>query len=192
MRIMTAYKLWFGVMLLLTLVASFSETSAIQAEIRQLQPSAFRKLPKKIRYSLEARGCTIPQVYGERRPHNVIRGEFLKKGQKDWAVLCSKEEISTILIFEGTSTLKVTELASSPNEYFLQGVGGDGYGFSRKIETVGKRGILQYNANYKEFMGEEQDLPPIIHEGIDDIFVNKASVVRYYYEGHWVQLSGSD
>ncbi|MDA8242464.1 MAG: hypothetical protein M0Z67_19100 [Nitrospiraceae bacterium] len=184
----TTYKLFFIVAaLLLPSITAYSET-----EIRYLQPSAFPRLPKDIRRSLESRGCAIPQVYDESLPHNVIRGEFIKKGQKDWAVLCSTEKISTILIFEGSTTRKVTELASCPNDVYLQNVGDEQYGFSREIMIGEKDQILQYNKNFKEFMAEEQNLPPITHDGIEDVFVNKGSVVHYYYKGKWLELSGSD
>jgi hypothetical protein len=34
--------------------------------------------------------------------------------------------------------------------------------------------------------------PPIDHLGIDDAFLEKASVVHYYYQGKWLQLTGAD
>jgi hypothetical protein len=30
------------------------------------------------------------------------------------------------------------------------------------------------------------------HLGIDDAFVGKASVVEYFFQGKWLQLSGAD
>jgi len=69
-------------------------------QVTRLGPSAFPELPRNIRRELERRGCTIPQVWEDRKPHNVIKGEFTRKGQTDWAVLCSLNRVSSILIFQ--------------------------------------------------------------------------------------------
>ncbi|PYR66590.1 MAG: hypothetical protein DMG20_12690 [Acidobacteria bacterium] len=34
--------------------------------------------------------------------------------------------------------------------------------------------------------------PPIDHLGINDVFIEKASVVWYFYQGKWLQLQGAD
>jgi hypothetical protein len=34
--------------------------------------------------------------------------------------------------------------------------------------------------------------PPMNHQGIDDAFLEKASVTYYYYRGKWLQLTGAD
>ena len=34
--------------------------------------------------------------------------------------------------------------------------------------------------------------PPLDHDGINDMFVGKASVVWYRYQGRWLQLTGAD
>jgi len=189
----TAYKIFFIALIMFFMTnGTHSETiSEINSTIRRLPPSAFSGLSQEIIRALESRGCTIPQVYDDLRPHNVIHGEFIKKGQKDLAVLCSREQISTILIFQGGVANKVLEIASSPDEKRLQTFADGQYGYSREIMTAGKKQIIQYNKNAKEF-GVEQDLPQITHDGIDDIFVNKASVVHYYYKGQWQKLLGSD
>jgi len=62
--------------------------------VTRLEPSAFPELPGNIRQELERRGCTIPQVWKDRKPHNVIRGEFTRNGQTDWAVFCSVNRVS--------------------------------------------------------------------------------------------------
>jgi len=189
----TAYKIFiFALTMVFISISVYAEASEVNNTIRRLDPSAFPKLPKNIRRSLEFRSCTIPQVFEELRPHNVIRGEFIKKGQKDWAVLCSKDGISTILIFKADSAKNVSEIESSSDEKWTQSYGDGEYGFSRQIIVAGKKQIMQYNKNLKELTGEEQDLPLITHDGIDDIFVSKASVVHYYYKGQWLELSGSD
>jgi hypothetical protein len=140
-----------------------------------------------VRY-LQGRGCTVPQTYLSREPHNVISGEFARKGQTDWAVLCSRGGKSSILVFWRGSTRSVSEVAKAPDRGFLQTTGeGGGVGFSRLIEAVGRDYILSH---YKAYGGRRP--PRVTHQGINDIYVEKASVVRYYHRGKWLELQGAD
>src|SRR6266571_7420509 len=66
-------------------------------QIVRLSPTAFPELPTNVLVELQRRGCTIPQV--PMVAQNVIKGEFSKPGQTDWAVLCSVNRVSSILIF---------------------------------------------------------------------------------------------
>ncbi|MBZ5542923.1 MAG: hypothetical protein LAO07_04495 [Acidobacteriia bacterium] len=68
---------------------------------------------------LESRGCTIPQSAEFSAPHNVITGEFARKAQKDWAVLCSTQGKSTILVFWGGPAKCFAELASAKDRDFV-------------------------------------------------------------------------
>jgi hypothetical protein len=70
-----------------------------ERRIVRLQPTAFPELPGNVVRALQGRGCTIPQEAYTKKRHNVIRGEFAKPGQIDWAVLCSVKGVSTILVF---------------------------------------------------------------------------------------------
>lgn len=159
-----------------------------EREIKRLKPDQFTELPLKIIKELERRGCTIPQVYSSGRPWNVIEGEFAKPGQKDWAVLCSRDGTSSILVFWG-QPIQGCDIEISPVEdkTFLQGIGNGLIGFSRSISAVSKKFI---DSAYKAYGGPEP--PPIDHEGIDDEFMDKASGVHYCYKGEWLQLQGSD
>ena len=68
-------------------------------KIVRLSPSAFPELPANLVKELERRGCTIPQEAFTKRRHNVVRAEFAQPGQTDWAVLCSVNRVSSILVF---------------------------------------------------------------------------------------------
>ncbi len=158
------------------------------ASTQRLPPTNFPQLPLGIRRNLQTRGCRIPQVWDWKTPHNVIRGMFDHDGQYDWAVLCSKNRLSSILIFWGGSTTYVSEIAKVADKAYLQVVDGDGkIGYSRAITAVGKEYILEH---YRWYGGPKP--PPINHQGINDIFTGKASVVRYNYRGKWLQLQGAD
>lgn len=157
-----------------------------EREIKRLPPAAFPQLPEAVVKKLEARGCTIPQSFIKPQPHNVIRGEFARKGQRDWAVLCSTEKKSTILVFWGKPTTCPNEVAIIEDRIFLQTIDEQGkIGYSRFIERVGADYILEH---YGRYGGPK----PPHHEGINDAFVEKTAVVHYCYEGKWFRLPGAD
>ena len=103
---------------------------ADKATVR-LKPAVFTQLPKSIILYLQKRGCRVPQIFGETKPHNVIRGEFAKPNQFDWAVLCSRKRISAILVFWNGSTKSVAEIARADDRGYLQTISeGGAAGFS--------------------------------------------------------------
>lgn len=150
-------------------------------------PSAFAELPAKIRSVLQSRGCQIPQTYELSGTHNVIRGQFATPGQSDWAVLCSKERISSILIFWNGSEAAPAEINSAPDSNYMTPLENGKVGFSRAISRVGKDFIL---AHFKAYGGPAP--PPLDHDGINDEFLEKGSTVHYFYRGEWLELTGSD
>lgn len=157
----------------------------------RLAPSAFPQLSMNIAQALEKRGCRVPQSFANLKPHNVIRGEFARKGQADWAVLCSLARESSILIFWGGSAVDPAEIAKERDKNQLQSIDGQGtIGFSRAISPAGKDFIdKHYQASADS--GAPQP-PPIDHQGINDAVLGKASTVHYYYAGKWLELAGSD
>jgi hypothetical protein len=176
-------------LLLIVLLSLFQIDKWEQAnrDVARLAPSSFNQLPKGVIQELERRHCTIPQVWGSHSPGNVIYGEFLKKGQKDWAVLCSSNLKSSILVVPAGSPLNAMKVAEEEDLNMLQGVGESQIGFSREIAPVGESFIREH---YEAYGGPKP--PPIDHLGINDAFVEKASVVLYYYQNKWLRLTGSD
>jgi len=165
--------------------ASGEELDKVEAADREtvrLPPGDFPHLPKSVRDDLDARGCTIPQVYCRNcKPHNVISGHFKHPSQVDWTVLCSIDRQSTLLVYWGGSAESVSELSTTADKRWLQGMGGDIIGFSHGIYTVDAK----YITDHAHWYGGE--LPPHLdHEGIDEAFVEKASSVHYWYEGEWL------
>ena len=158
-----------------------------ELQVRRLPPSAFPELPKRITQELERRGCTIPQVSADKTQQNVIKGEFTSKGPTDWAALCSLNRVSTILIFRNASEREPLELAPQSDADNLQSGGGTAIEYSRAISAVGREYILEH---YRAYGGPKP--PAINHQGINDAFVGKASVVRYFYAGKWLELTGAD
>ena len=124
-----------------------------------------------------------------RRPNRASRviAMFTSSTGTDWAVLCSRARISTILVFRRGQTPPF-ELATSPDRDYLQGLGGSAIGFSRLISVATARFIRAAAA-----AGHGGPAPPPLdHEGIDDAFAGKGSKVLYFYAGKWLTLAGSD
>jgi hypothetical protein len=156
-------------------------------QVVRLSPTAFPELPKNLIAEFQRRGCSIPQVPMIKGPQNVIRGEFARPGQTDWAVLCSVGRSSSILIFWNASEVNPGRIAETKDIDRLQSEEGEKMVYSRAITPVGKAYITQH---YKAYGGAPP--PPIDHQGINDAFVGKASVVNYLYRGKWLQLAGAD
>jgi hypothetical protein len=165
-----------------------ADWAAAERAIRRLLPSHFPQLPPAVREDIERRRCTIPQTYFPGPPHGVISGAFARAGQRDWAVLCSRDGRSTILVFwAGGMTPAPAELAPADDRHFLQTIGNGQIGYSRAIDRVHGAWILD---QAKEYGGP---LPKRLnHDGIDDAFVEKGSQVLYYEDGVWLELAGSD
>ena len=156
-------------------------------QTRRLAPSEFKQLPTNLIRDLQQRGCTVPQEHFTKEPHNVIRGEFARSGQADWAVLCSINRVSTILVYWGGSENQPAEIGKGEDNGRLQTLGAGVIGYSRLIKPAGAKSISSY---YAEFGGMKP--PPVDHLGIEDAFVGKASVIHYFYEGKWLALQGAD
>jgi hypothetical protein len=154
--------------------------------IQRLDPKEFRTLPSNSLEKLTSQGCTIPQSFENNSPHNVINGEFGNTGQKDWVVLCSRKDTSSILIFWDGQASCPSEILPSPDRSWLQNTG-EGIGYSRVITAVGPESML------KHLEANKESTPlSITHQGINQSFVGKGSSVQYCYQGKWMELPGAD
>lgn len=187
------YWSFAGVAVALLAILSFAGEAPIQgAKIEYYPLEKFSSAPAWVLAKLKARGCRIPQAnYFNSKPHNLIRGEFAKKGQVDWAVLCSKSNKSSSIVLLSLSKQKCAEeLAIADDSNFVQQVDSNQYQFSRLIKTATKSDIAQYRKR-------EGDQPPLMdggldHEGIIDEFAGKGSSIYYCKDGKWVELPGGD
>ena len=105
----------------------------------------------------------------------------------DIAILCSIDKVSTVLVFPGGGTSEVLELARRPDKGFLQVVKPGVVGYARVLGVADRRYIRKHHAAY----GGLQP-PALDHDGINDTFVEKASVVWYWYQDKWLKLQGAD
>lgn len=158
-----------------------------ERRIVRLRPAAFPELPGNVVRELQRRGCTIPQTAYSKKRHNIVRGEFAKPGQQDWAVLCSAKGISSILVFWNGSA-RVAEVGPKFEDKFYIGFDVNGTPiYQRTIRTVGRKFIMDH---YRAYGGPKP--PAIDHQGIDDAFLEKASVIHYFCRGRWMNLTGAD
>ena len=158
--------------------------------VPRLSPADFENLPAGVTRALLDRRCMIPQAsWAIPEPHNVIRGRFARPGQEDWAVLCSREGRLTIVIFWSGSASDVTELDEGEERIVMQRTGDGRFDFSKVIGVADSAFIRRMHAHFPD-----SPEPPAVldHDGINVLFVEKASVVLYLYEGKWLRLQGVD
>lgn len=157
------------------------------SRIRRLGVDAFPELPAAVAGVLRARNCRVPQPSANRAPRNVIRGEFFAKGEAGWAVLCSVNNSTALLAFRNDRDTKPDTVATSEDRNYLQGMSGNDLSYSHEVTAVGRDFIMRH---YRGYGGPEP--PPIDHYGIDDSFLEKASVTWYFHKGRWLRLQGTD
>lgn len=182
--------IWLRYLILPVLLASTTfaqdKWQEANANVVRLAPASFKQLPPLVVADLEARHCTIPQTFAEREPHNVVSGSFTKRGEVDWAILCSRNGVSTILVYPSGRVKSVHELGTGSDYGYLQVIDGEGtIGFSRKID----RASIDY---VKRRLPPSVPTTSIDKDGIEDIFVEKASVIRYLYRRKWTEFMGLD
>ena len=167
--------------------SSFAQTSSLpetaDRQVVLLNPAFFTELPKNLVAELQRRGCRIPQVAHAGR-QNVIKGEFAKPGQSDWAVLCSFGQFTSILVFWNASEINPARIAQRKEDLDRLHISDE---YIRLISPVGKLIIMDH---HKHSGGPKP--PPLDHQGIDDASVGKASVIYYFFNGKWLQLMGAD
>ena len=152
---------------------------------RMLPPATFTELPAPILRDLEKRRCMIPQSYEAKSPENVIHGAFLQQGSNDWAVLCSQNGTSTLLVYGNGAASKPAELAAQVDSDTA-----DPYdetsllGYARGIDPASPNKIDELLAN--------KPYGPFDHEGIRDAHIEKSSVIHYFKGGTWMTLAGSE
>lgn len=164
-----------------------ARADAAAGRILRLPVEAFPALPAAIAGVLRARHCTVPQPALGGAPRNVVHGDFFAQGEAGWAVVCSAGESTALLVFRNDRDTNPVTLNTTDDRQYLQGLDGNNIGYSREITAADRDFILRhYHAN------GGPPPPPIDHQGIDDAFLEKASVTWYFYQGTWLQLSGAD
>ncbi len=145
---------------------------------RRLPVDRFSELPAGLRALLQVRGCTVPQTYAVKKPHNVIRGEFVAKDEVGWAILCSAKGASSILVFRNDQDLVPMELGKQKDDL---------HDYPRIIQAVDRKYMVR---SHRTFGGPK--LPPIEHQGIEEGILEKAAHVWYFHAGKWISFTSGD
>lgn len=160
--------------------------------ISRLSPEAFAELPPEVMRFLESRRCTIPQTPFYTTPHNVVRGYFAQRGQTDWAVLCSRDDVSTILVFWGGAAERVAGVAPMDDRTFLVDTDGDGVlDYSRVLDSISQEHTSRLYDLYKSSGAPKPPLR-ITHQGISDARLGEPATVHYCHRGEWLRFRGDD
>src|ERR1035437_10181547 len=93
----------------LCLLLSFLAVAGTAFAQAPLLPTAFPELPQNIRADLQRRGCKVPQLLHEKKV-NVIKGEFQKRGQADWPILCEVVQTTSILVYWNASVINAARI----------------------------------------------------------------------------------
>lgn len=171
--------------------------------IRRIAPSEAHDIPSHIVHELEKEKCLIPQPAEESDKVNFIKGEFVKRGQTDWIVICSKEGKSKPFFFwGGESSCNTSDQPDWENEkHGLQGLGPPKHyassigvhcedevcvGYSKVIARVDRIDMKSL------FDGENLTWTDEEHDAIEYVFIDKASYVSYCKDGKWINFRGTD
>ena len=183
----------FGLALLATTAALIGEAvPARQPDVvRRLAPDAFPRLPVAIRQALNARGCRIPQTWDARSPVNVAHGDLTAAGSGEWAILCSTDGASQILVYRvgpASDARVVDSLSSSSDATWIQDVGGGRRGYSRLIRVKPQRQIRAWREDR-----DRHSIPqPIDHDAIEQVYLEKGADAFYLARGRWYRRTTAD
>ena len=165
------------------------------SKIRRLGPSAFPGLPAAFARELDSLGCTVPQSFFDTLPHNVIKGSFARRGQTDWAAICSRRGATGILIFWGGPSECPRDLSPGQEKWEVEDFAGGRPFYVRFIvrkDSAGIANIPVYGLEEETVSARKEALSGRGHDGIEDIWEEKGSTVWYCTGGRWVSLGGGD
>lgn len=165
--------------------ASADSSRPLVTQPRALAPQAFRDVPTNVVEELALAGCTIPQTTSK-KPHNLIRGQFVEAGQYDWAALCSRGAKSSIVLVSSRKG-RCPEYALRDDSVYLQQVDNGKIEYSREIRRQSKVQLTKRLTDQPE-----SSLKNVDHDGIEDAFLGKASTIYYCKDGKWSHINGAD
>jgi hypothetical protein len=158
--------------------------------IEYLPVDSFPDIPQSIKSYLVQNNYKVPQpVTSVSKNHlNVIKGNFVRSNTSDWAILCSKDYHSKLLVFESDSSKNTHFVTEFDDKNGLQGCGNGKIGYSYSIEPVDKKFIVDHQKLYGDSI-----LPNNLdHCGVNLIFLGKGSTIYFHRDNKWLKLPGSD
>lgn len=133
----------------------------------------------------------MPQPWSGRAPKNIVHGSFTAARADEWAVLCSVNDTSRILIYRvgrDRASAPVDSLLRESDVGWMQGVGGDRWGYSRLLQVRPLRRIRAWRHDI-----DGQPIPqPLDHDAIEQAFVGKSAEAFYFAGGRWYRQITAD
>lgn len=156
-------------------------------KIRHLPVSSFPELPPAIADQLTQRGCLIPQTFLARRPENVIHGSFRGPGSFDWAILCTVQGTTSLLVFFADAPDQPVTLASAPELQRLQvHFGTDVLGFNWGIDPASPERIHQAQSGLTPRPAKPD------HDALADSVLDRNTIYHYFKNGAWTLVETTD
>jgi hypothetical protein len=149
--------------------------------LKRLPASAFPELPAAFAWESLSR--------------NVITGSFARRGQTDWAVLCSRAGVTRILVFWGSPSTCPRELEFGEEKQEFEEIAGGQPEYLRWIvryDSAGIAGIPVYGLEAEVMAARTEVFAGRGHDGIGDVFDEKGSSTWYCMNGRWINLGGGD
>ena len=100
-------------------------------------------------------------------------------------MLCSRNKRSAILVFHAGTSDHVDELAEGPDLQYLRVISRNKIGYSRMLTALNPQSLRSRAI-------KRAALKAIDHDGIEDAFIEKGSLVWYWSGVKWVKVSGAD
>ncbi len=156
--------------------------------LETLPPSAFSTAPTRVRKALTNAGCRIVQSNppGPKESHNLITGEFVRQGQKDWAALCADGASAYIYVVWSAPSHCAARLARADLSTYTTNEQA-GPSFMRRLRSVSPSVIASF------LRAAPHEVPVhITHDGIDDMLVGQGSRLHYCDGRNWRELPGAE
>ncbi|MEP7324828.1 MAG: hypothetical protein ABI836_02670 [Gemmatimonadota bacterium] len=151
-----------------------------ESAVRYLVLDSVSRLPPIVRVDLEARSCRIPAGEGD-STISAIRGEFQRKGQLDWAVLCVVGQRAQVLVFLDNAGAASDSFPSEKGHLLM---------VARPAYIIQH---LQWYSEDTTLAGKTDSLrAAVIHDGIEDSNNVCCSTIHYWQSAMWQEYPGSD
>ena len=173
--------------------AEVKAPAPLKIDTLNCQPSQQPQVTANVSAWLEERNYTIPQTWllREHGYSNAIRGDFIKKGQHDLAVLAARDTLKDLLVFENSDTTSIIAIFKDvPFGWDVENSYTDSSWIATPyyaINCVDKEYIVD---RYEAYGGPEP--PEIKHDAINYALLGKTSKVLYFHKGEWIELQGAD
>ncbi len=162
-----------------------------------LFPHEHPDLPAHIAAWLNERGYVIPQdipqeYWDEYFPINAITGEFITKGQTDWAVYCTNRKTTAIIIFKDGKVESPEIMDTYPESISRshpEGIPFDCcYGW---ITTISPEKIYTTYLRMRNYSVSQP--PPLYHDGImTGACMHFRTAIYFKFEDKWCSMHSSE